>query len=367
MTDLDYMKMALALAEKGRGFTSPNPMVGAVVVKDGRVVGKGFHEAVGKAHAEVNAIADAGADAENATLYVTLEPCNHTGRTPPCTERILKAGIRRVVVAMGDPNPDVAGGGIVYLREKGIEVEVGICEPEAETLNECFIKYVRTKRPFVILKCASTLDGQIATRTGDARWVSGDASRRYVHLLRHAVDAIMVGIGTVRADDPSLTARPEGLRGRDPIRIILDTHLSVPEDAKVLRVESDSDTIIISGHAAETDKKSRLEAKGVRVLFSPLKDGTIDLLPLMDRLGAMGITSLLIEGGGQLIASALASEVVDKILIFYAPKLSGGNDGTSICMGKGAASMSRCISVERMSVERVGEDVLIQGYIKSGG
>jgi diaminohydroxyphosphoribosylaminopyrimidine deaminase/5-amino-6-(5-phosphoribosylamino)uracil reductase len=367
MNDFDYMEMALALAEKGRGFTSPNPMVGAVVVKDGRVVGKGFHEAVGKAHAEVKAIDEAGPDAENATLYVTLEPCNHTGRTPPCTERILEAGIRRVVAAMEDPNPDVAGGGLAYLRKKGIAVDVGICRPETETLNECFIKYVRTKRPFVILKCASTLDGQIATRTGDARWVSGDASRRRVHRLRHAVDAVMVGIGTVCADDPSLTARLEDRSGRDPVRIILDTHLSVPEDAKVLQLVSDSDTIIVSGYAASEDKKARIEKNGVRVLHSPLKDELIDLLPLMDRLGAMGITSLLIEGGGRLTASALASGIVDKILIFYAPKLLGGNDGISVCMGKGAVSMNECIAVERTSVERFGEDVLIQGYIRSGG
>ncbi len=367
MDDVEYMKMALALAERGRGFTSPNPMVGAVVVKEGRVVGKGFHEAVGKAHAEVNAIADAGSGAEGATLYVTLEPCNHSGRTPPCTESILKAGIRRVVTAMRDPNPNVAGGGIEYLVKNGIKVTVGICESEAKTLNECFIKFVRTKRPFVIIKCASTLDGQIATRTGDARWVSGAESRHYVHRLRHAVDAILVGIGTVRADNPSLTTRLEDRRGRDPIRIILDTHLSVPEDAKVLRVKSESDTIIISGHAAAEDKKARIERAGVRVLQSPLKDGMIDLPPLMDRLGAMGITSLLIEGGGRLIASALAAGIADKILIFYAPKILGGNDGVPICMGRGAALMRQSIAVDQMVVERFGEDVLIQGYIKSGG
>ena len=359
--------MALALAEEGRGFTSPNPMVGAVVVKDGRVVGKGFHAAVGKAHAEVNAIADAGAEAENATLYVTLEPCNHTGRTPPCTERIRKAGIRRVVVAMRDPNPNVTGGGIAYLEENGIAVTLGICESEARTLNECFIKYVRTRRPFVTVKCAATLDGQIATRTGDARWVSGAASRDVVHRLRHAVDAIMVGIGTVLADDPSLTTRLNDRRGRDPIRIILDTHLTVPEDAKVLRLRSDSDTIIVTGPAVSEDKQARMVKKGVCILHSPLNEGRIDLIPLLDRLGAMEITSLLIEGGGRLIGSAFASGIVDKVLIFYAPKILGGNDGVPVCAGKGAESMSGCIAVEGMTVERFGEDVLLQGYIKSGG
>ena len=364
MPELDFMKMALALGKKGMGFTSPNPMVGAVVVKDGKIVGSGYHEAVGRAHAEVNAIADAGSAAQDATLYVTLEPCNHTGRTPPCTERILHAGIKRVVTAMADPNPNVTGGGIEYLRQSGIDVSVGLCRSEAEKLNESFIKYVRTRRPFVILKCASTLDGQIATRTGDAGWVSGAESRHHVHRLRHAVDAIMVGIGTVHADNPSLTTRLENINGRDPIRIILDTHLSIHEDAKLLRLRSDSDTIIVSGHAAAEDKKARIEKMGVRVLNSPLKDGKIDLIPLVDCLGAMGITSLLIEGGGRIIASAVASGIVDKILFFYAPKLSGGNDGVAICTGKGAATMGGCISVEEMTVRRFGQDVLIEGYVR---
>lgn len=213
MNDHDYMQLALELAEKGRGWTSPNPMVGAVVVRDGKIVGRGYHQRVGGPHAEVNAIDDAGDRARGATIYVTLEPCNHFGRTPPCTHKIIAAGIRRVVVAMKDPNPDVQGGGNAYLKSHGIEVITGIGETAARTLNEGFVTWVTTGKPFVIVKCAATMDGRIATRTGDSRWVTGPAARAWVHRLRHAVDGIMVGVETVRKDDPSLTTRLEGEPG----------------------------------------------------------------------------------------------------------------------------------------------------------
>jgi len=367
MDDPYFMKIALDLAVKGRGFTSPNPMVGAVVVKAGKVVGKGFHKTAGSAHAEVNALNDAGLSANNATLYVTLEPCNHTGRTPPCTEKIIETGIRRVVVAMVDPNPDSRGGGIDVLKSRGIDVTVGICEAEAENLNEVFIKHIRTKRPFVILKCAATLDGRIATRTGDSKWISGEASRAFVHRLRHAVDAIMVGINTVKNDDPKLTTRlPDDtvkINGLDPTRIILDTRLSIPEDAKVLQLFSDSDTIIITGNSASEDKKNRIEKRGSRVIESSVKDGLIELDPLMDRLGALGITSLLIEGGSRVIASALSAGIVDKIIFFYAPKILGGDDGVPICRGEGPEIMKDSISVKDVRVRRFGDDVMIEGYI----
>jgi len=364
--DRFFMKAALELAAKGEGFTSPNPMVGAVVVKDGRIAGKGFHEAAGKAHAEVNAIDDAGSAAKGATLYVTLEPCNHTGRTPPCTEKILSAGIRRVVSAMADPNPDVKGGGNAYLRSKGLEVAVGVCEDEARKLNEIFIKYVRTKRPFVVVKCAATLDGRIATKTGDSRWVSGEESRKFVHRLRHALDAIMVGVDTVKKDDPSLTARLEDIKTIDPTRIILDTRLSVPENAKVLRSDSDRDTILFTGTAISQEKKSRIEKSGVRVIQSQLdKDGRIDLNALTEKLGAMGVTSLLIEGGGRVIASAFRAGIVDKVFFFYAPKILGGDDGVPICRGAGPESMQDCIPLTEISVRRFGDDVMIEGYVNS--
>jgi diaminohydroxyphosphoribosylaminopyrimidine deaminase / 5-amino-6-(5-phosphoribosylamino)uracil reductase len=360
------MKMALDLAVQGQGFTSPNPMVGAVIVKDEKVVGKGYHQVLGAAHAEVNAIFDAGPAANDATLYVTLEPCNHIGRTPPCTEKILEAGIRRVVVAMKDPNPDVQGGGINFLRSRGLDVEVGVLENEAGKLNEIFVKYIQTKRPFSILKCAATLDGRIATRTGDSRWVSGEASRTYVHLLRHALDAVMVGIDTVVRDDPSLTTRLSGdeqNKGVDPTRIILDTHLRIPETAKVLRLDSDSDTIIITGPSVSEDKKARVEKKGVRVMESEVRDGLIDLDRLMDRLGSLGLTSLLIEGGSCVIASALKSGIVEKIVFFYAPKILGGDDGVPVCKGVGPALMKDCIAVNGIQVRRFGDDVMIEGYI----
>ncbi|MCP4020680.1 MAG: bifunctional diaminohydroxyphosphoribosylaminopyrimidine deaminase/5-amino-6-(5-phosphoribosylamino)uracil reductase RibD, partial [Desulfobacteraceae bacterium] len=281
MNDKYFMKMALGLAVKGQGFTSPNPMVGAVVVRDGKVVGKGYHEVVGGAHAEVNAIDDAGVSAKGATIFVTLEPCNHTGRTPPCTEKILGAGIKRVVVAMNDPNPDVQGGGNYYLRQKGIDVTEGVCEEDAKKLNEAFIKYVTAKRPFVTVKCAATLDGRIATRIGDSRWVSGEESRIFVHRLRHASDAIMVGIDTVKKDDPSLTTRLDGIKGSDPVRIILDTHLSISRDAKMFKLDSDSGTIIIAGDSVSENKKAEIENMGAKVIESPVKNGLIDLDFLM--------------------------------------------------------------------------------------
>ena len=249
MNNQNFMETALELAARGAGYTSPNPMVGAVVVRNGAIVGQGWHRKAGGPHAEVHAIDDAGERARGATLFVTLEPCNHIGRTPPCTLKILSAGIRHVVMAMADPNPDVRGGGADFLINNGITVETGVCEDQARRLNEIFIKYIQTKRPFVILKCAATLDGRIATRTGDSRWVTGEASRNYVHELRHRMDAIMVGINTVKTDNPHLTTRLEGKTGVDPVRIILDTNLSIPEDANVLQIPSAADTIIVTGMA----------------------------------------------------------------------------------------------------------------------
>jgi len=364
--DKRFMKMALEFAAKGRGFTSPNPMVGAVIVKDGNVVGKGYHKAAGKAHAEVNAIDDAGMDANGATLYVNLEPCNHTGKTPPCTEKILSAGIRRVVAAMPDPNPDVRGGGLDYLKSRGLKVAAGVCEDQARRLNEVFIKYVKTKRPFTIIKCAATLDGRIATRTGDSKWVTGEAARKFVHRLRHAVDAIMVGVNTVIRDDPMLTTRLNGAlqkKGLDPTRVVLDTRLRIPESAKLLRLGSDSDTLIICGPLVSGAKKARLEMQGAKVIESPVKDGLIDLDGLMDRLGALGLTSLLIEGGSRVIASALSAGIVEKIVFFFAPKILGGDDGAPVCRGPGPDLMKGCTPVKNIRVRRFGDDVMIEGYI----
>ena len=361
--DTLFMKQALELAARGRGFTSPNPMVGAVVVKDGKVVGKGYHHAVGEPHAEVNAIHDAGADARNATIYVTLEPCNHTGRTPPCTQKILSAGITRVVVAMADPNPDVKGGGNAFLKQKGLEVVSGVCEAEARQLNEVFVKFIRTRRPFVVLKCAATLDGQIATRTGDSKWVTAERARQRVHVVRHAMDAILVGAGTVIHDDPSLTTRLGNENDRDPHRVILDTRLSIPDNAKILRLESNSDTVIVCGNSVAADQKSGIEKKGVRVIATAEENGRVDLRALMRKLGEMGVTSLLVEGGSQVSASMVTAGVVDKVYFFYAPKILGGDDGVPICGGPGPRMMDESVKVHRVSVRRFDDDVMIEGYI----
>lgn len=360
--DTDYMKLALDLAARGRGYTSPNPMVGAVIVKDGKVVGRGWHQFAGGPHAEVNAIADAGELARGATLYVTLEPCNHFGRTPPCTKAVLSAGITRVVVAMNDPNPKVAGGGNQCLRENGIEVVSGICEAEAQKLNTFFIKHVQTGRPYVILKCAATLDGKIATKTGDSKWVTGEAARAYVHELRHAVDGIMVGVNTIRADDPCLTARRGEKTSKNPVRIILDTRLSIPEDAKVLQAEAVSGTFVVTGKCKDNAIRRKLIEKGVRILDAPVKDGRIDLAALMDQLGQMGITSLLVEGGGQLSASVLRAGVVDRICFFYAPKILGG-DGISLCSGPGPEKMDEAIRIKNVEISRLVEDILVEGDV----
>jgi diaminohydroxyphosphoribosylaminopyrimidine deaminase / 5-amino-6-(5-phosphoribosylamino)uracil reductase len=357
-----YMKLALALAEKGAGFVSPNPMVGAVIVKDGIIVGKGFHKASGKAHAEINAINDAKDKALGADLYVTLEPCNHTGKTPPCTKAIIKAGIKRVFAAIKDPNPFVAGGGIDFLQKNGIEVFCGICEKEAERQNEIFIKYIKTKTPFVIAKCAATLDGMIAAKTGDSKWITGKKAREYGHMLRHIADAIMVGIGTVKNDNPSLTSRLD-IKTKDPVRIILDTKLSISENAKVLTQKSNAKTYIITGDNISLKKKA-LENEKVKVIITKLnKNGQIELGSLMVLLGEMGIMSILIEGGGSVIASAFKSKIVDKICFFYAPKIFAANDGVPICFGEGPDTISQSLKIEDMNIKRFGDDFMVEGYI----
>jgi diaminohydroxyphosphoribosylaminopyrimidine deaminase/5-amino-6-(5-phosphoribosylamino)uracil reductase len=363
MNDAHYMQMALDLAEQGRGYTSPNPMVGALVVKNGIVLGRGYHQAAGGAHAEVHAIDAAGAAARGGTLYVNLEPCNHTGRTPPCTQKLLAAGIERVVIGMRDPNPTVTGGGVEFLEANGIQVTCGVCAEEAAALNEVFVKYIRTGRPFVTAKCAATLDGRIATRTGDSRWVSGEESRAFVHELRHAADAIMVGAGTVAADDPLLTTRLKGRAGKDPIRIVLDARLRTAPTARVLNHSSPADTILVAGAAAPAPAGTRMPMKGVRVIQAETREGRIDLDRLMDQLGQMGVTSILIEGGSRVLGSAFRAGIVDKACFFYAPLISGGDDGLPICSGAGAEMMRDCHRLDRIRIRRFGDDVMIEGYV----
>jgi diaminohydroxyphosphoribosylaminopyrimidine deaminase / 5-amino-6-(5-phosphoribosylamino)uracil reductase len=364
MTDHDYMELALGLAARGRGFVSPNPCVGAVVVKDGRVVGKGWHRAFGMPHAEVDAIDDAKDLAEGATLYVTLEPCNHFGKTPPCTRKILASGIMRVVVACPDPNP-VAAGGLAFLAQNGVRVESGVLRDQAETLIEDFLWYVtHGSTPFVTLKCAATLDGRIATSTGESRWITNAASRAYGHKIRHQVDAILVGSGTLHADNPSLTCRISNKKTRDPARVILDTHLSIREDAQVINQTSDAPTILVAGPHAPVEKKERLVQKGAIVLEAGIKNNKLDLSQLMVTLGKMSITSLLIEGGATVAANALAEDVVNKILYFIAPKLLGGSDGRAVFEGKGVQKLANAIALHKTGVTFFDTDILVQGYIK---
>ena len=365
MTDHEYMQKAISLAKTAKGFTSPNPCVGAVVVKNGAVIGQGYHRKAGLAHAEVEAIDDAGPDSVGATLYVTLEPCNHFGKTPPCTHKILQSNIKKVVVGCNDPNPFVNGGGIRFLEENGVEVVTGILKEEAEILIEDFIWYIKNdKKPFVILKTASTLDGRTATAVGDSKWITGRASRAFVHQIRHEVDAILIGSGTLHADDPSLTSRIEGLETSDPARIILDTHLSIKENARVLTQKSNAKTIIVTHLKALEEKRAFFEKKGIQIIDVPLKEGRLDLNELMIKLGQMSFLSVLIEGGSTVAGAALQTGIVNKVLLFMAPRILGGSDGKPMFEGKGPKLIKDALELKNMSVTRFENDILVSGYLK---
>ena len=360
--DPGFMKDALRQARKGLGRTSPNPAVGAVVVKDGRVIARGYHRRAGLPHAEVEALDRAGRNAEGATLYVTLEPCNHQGRTPPCTEAILSRGIRHVVVGMKDPNPDVAGGGCEFLARNGVRVTTGVLEAECRRLNEAFIHFVTRRRPFVMVKSALTLDGWTATATGHSRWITNEQSRAFVHRLRDRCDAVMVGLGTVLSDDPALTTRLKRGNGRDPMRIIVDTHLRTPPDAKILNHCSDAETCIAAGPAVAPDHRKVYDRPGVSVLTCPLKNGRIDLAVLMDMLGKMSVTSLLVEGGAAVVGSLIREGLVDKFYVFKAPKILGGGDGVPMASGPGPRTMEGALLLRDIRIRRFGDDLLLIGY-----
>lgn len=365
--DLKFMKDAIRLATKGLGRTSPNPAVGAVIVRDGRVIASGYHKKAGQNHAEVEALSMIGGKGiADDIMYITLEPCNHYGRTPPCTEAILKSGIKNVVVGMSDPNPEVAGGGSEFLRHKGIHVVSGILEAECRRLNEGFIKFITTGRPFVIAKSALTLDGWSATLTGDSKWITNEKSRNFVHRLRDRADGIMVGVGTIITDDPSLTARPKNLRARDPVRIIVDTHLRIPHNAKVLNHNSGSNTIVVTGDKAPLALLRKIEKAGVSTMICPVKDNRINLASLMDTLGKMSITSLLVEGGAELIGAMIRERLIDKFYIFKAPRILGGDDGLPMAMGKGPQKIEQSISLRDIEIKRFGDDILISGYPEYG-
>lgn len=365
MDEQEYMKLAIELAKKARGRTSPNPLVGAVIVKDGKIVGRGFHKKAGEHHAEINAFNDAGERAKGAALYVNLEPCSHYGRTPPCTRMIIERGISKVFIGMEDPNEVVAGSGIRCLNDNGLFVKTGILKEQCEKLNEIYIKYITTKRPFVILKSAVSLDGKIATKTGDTRWITNEKSRRFLHRLRDQVDGILVGIGTILADDPKLTTRLYGRKGKDPIRVIVDSTLRIPLHAKAINRESHGTTIIVTTEFAQKEKISQLENLGANVLVTNSKDNRVDLNELMSELGKLEITSLLIEGGAEVNASSLENRIVDKVLFFYAPKIIGGVGAVSVVGGEGAESLNDAVLLEHIRVRKFENDILVEGYVRS--
>lgn len=360
------MKRAITLAEYGRGRTSPNPYVGAVIVNEGKIVGEGFHQKAGEPHAEINALHAAQEKAKGATLYVNLEPCCHSGRTPPCTDAILNAEIAKVYIAHEDPNPKVAGKGIKILEKSGVETNVGYCDKlkkAAEKLNEIYIKYIRTGHPFAILKTAMSLDGKIATATGESQWITSPESRHYVHKIRDEVDAILVGIGTVISDNPALTTRLTHKQGKDATRIILDSHGRTPTEARVINSESEADVIIAVTPNASKKNIADLKKAGAEVIVIPEKDGQVCFKSLMTLLGNRSITSVLVEGGGKVNASALTSGVVDKLMCFIAPKLIGGKDAHSVFDGEGIKNLTEAPELEQLTVTKLKRDLLIEGYL----
>jgi diaminohydroxyphosphoribosylaminopyrimidine deaminase/5-amino-6-(5-phosphoribosylamino)uracil reductase len=360
--DERFMARALELARKGEGRTRPNPPVGAVVVRDGEILGEGFHPRAGMPHAEIYALRDAGQRTHGADLYVTLEPCSHPGKTMACTGAILRAGIARVFAGCLDPNPKVNGRGLATLERGGVAASCGLLERECRRLIAPFAKHVRTGLPFVTLKAAMTLDGQIATAAGDSRWISNEHSRLWVHELRNRVDGIMVGAGTVRQDDPQLTTRlPEG--GRDALRILVDDRLEIPESARLLHLGSEAPTLIATSEAAPSDRAERLMALGAEVLRIPTRDNGIDLRELLRILGKRNLQSLLLEGGSTLNGAMWRAGLVDRVMIFLAPKLLGGGDGRPLFSGPGTSRMAAAVCLDDVRVSRFGEDVLIEGEV----
>jgi len=349
-SDVEFMRRALELARRGLGRTSPNPMVGAVLVKDGRVIGEGWHREAGAPHAEVEAIAAASEPVEGATLYVNLEPCSHFGRTPPCTDAILSSRIKRVVCAMEDPNPLVSGRGIETLRRNGVEVEVGLLRGEAEKLNEVFVKYITTGYPFVTLKLAQTLDGRIAAPDGSSKWISSEASRMLVQRMRSESDAVLVGINTVIVDNPRLNVRTGG---RSPVKIVLDSRLRIPTSSRVF---SDGNLVVVTTDQASPERIEIVKGRGADVWIVPSSDGRTDIRSVLREAAKRELSSVLIEGGSEVAASALRAKAVDRIVFFIAPKIMG--DGVGSVGDMGIRDVSGCIGLRDVEVEVIGDDLL---------
>jgi len=363
---MDYMEQALSLAKLALGQASPNPAVGALVVKEGVVVGQGYTQPPGSWHAEILALNEAGENARGSMMYVTLEPCCHHGRTPPCTKAIIAAGITEVHLAMIDPNPLVSGKGKQELERNGIRVYVGKHEAEAKQINEAYIKFISTGMPFVSVKFAMSLDGKIATKTGDSRWISGTEARKYVHNLRHAADAIMVGINTVLADDPQLTCRCCGGRGgiakKQPLRVIVDSNGRTPLTTRVLN--EPGRTLVAIGKSLTPQEVTAFTQAGAELLESPSGEGLVDLGKLLEELGKRQITSILVEGGGSLIGSLFDCGLVDKVNAFIAPIIIGGEEAKTAVAGKGIDKVVDSLKLKRVMVEKCGEDLVVSGYIE---
>ena len=358
MTDQNYMLQAIQLAKQGEGWTNPNPMVGAVIVKNGRIIGKGYHKKCGELHAERNAIASLTESAEGATIYVTLDPCCHYGKTPPCTEAIIEQKIKRVVIGSRDPNPKVSGKGIKMLQEAGIEVIEDFMREECDRLNPVFFHYITTKTPYVVMKYAMTLDGKIATKTGASKWITGEAARAEVQHMRHRYMGIMAGIGTVIADDPMLNVRVEGWKS--PIRILCDSGLRIPLDGQIVKSAGKYRTIVAYADSENTEaKRKRLHEMGVETICCPDENNQVDLKKLMKYLGEEGIDSILLEGGGTLNDSALRAGIVQEVQAFIAPKLFGGMNSKTPVEGIGVRFPSEAVKLKCTDICQIGEDIRI--------
>ena len=357
--DREFMAQALSLAAQGQGFVEPNPMVGCLIVAHGEVVGRGWHQRFGGLHAEVEALRDAGAAAQDATMYVTLEPCCHHGKTPPCVDAILQAGIRRVVVAMRDPFPKVDGSGLGVLQDAGLEVALGLDAANAQSLNAPYLKFVQHSRPWLIAKWAMTLDGKLASRSENSQWISNPTSRVVVHQLRGRMDAIIVGRGTVAADDPLLTARPPGPRAA--MRIVLDTKALLSLDSQLVRTAHDVPVLVAASTSADSEKRRRLQHAGCEVVHLAGDNQAARLGALLDELGRREMTNVLLEGGSQVLGTAFDARLIDEVHVFIAPLLLGGSQALTPVGGLGLAMMSDAHSLDEVSVEQLGGDLYVSG------
>jgi diaminohydroxyphosphoribosylaminopyrimidine deaminase/5-amino-6-(5-phosphoribosylamino)uracil reductase len=352
------MKKAIRLALKGN--PSPNPKVGAIIVQDGKIVGKGYHKRAGENHAEIEAILDAKGKTLGGHMIVTLEPCNHWGRTSPCTKAIIEAGIKKVTIGTKDPNPHVKGGGIQYLARAGLEIQEGILEKECLRLNEAFFKYVTKKLPFVTLKAGMSLDGRLATKKGDSKWITSQRAQKTAHLLRRLHDAILVGINTILVDNPFLTVRLVKSEV-SPWRVVLDSQLKISDNANIIK-DKKAKTLIVHTKYAPSSHQKRLQKKGIKLLLCKDKEHKVDIKDLLEKLGQMGITSVLVEGGGEVHASFIKERAVDKIVVFISPKIIGGKKAIPFIGGEGITSLKEAFELERLKARSIGKELIIEAY-----